>query len=101
MSQAFKIKTPFPGLCSSCANSTILQYRSGKAQVSCSWFGRITGPVDTCTEYRAANQPSVKEFESIGWIIDTSPRRIGFIRPGTADHKAALERKATPDPFDE
>jgi hypothetical protein len=74
-------------LCYSCKHATVVRGRSLQEEiVECAQIatarGQIRFPVTECSEYLHRNQPSIREMESIAWILrtDASRKRIGFVR---------------------
>ncbi len=77
-----------PGLCSSCRHSITVQFHSS-AYVYCTELSkRIPEPVEICSDFFQIDQIDKWQLEKIAWILDVSkPNQIGFIRPGTDEHK--------------
>ena len=76
-----------PPLCATCKYATVVRGRSLQEEiVECSQLatgrGRIRFPVTFCTEYLDRNHPSIREMESIAWVLrtDASRNHIGFVR---------------------
>jgi hypothetical protein len=49
--------------------------------------------VDECNEYRKRNTPSKYDMEKHAWLLKTDAKRttVGFVRPGTAEHRKLSE----------
>ena len=90
-----------PSLCLTCRYATIVKGLSQHdeivecAQLS-SGHGRIHFPVTYCTEHLDRNHPSIREMESIAWVLrtDSNRRHIGFVR---ARDLEPAERFVLPD----
>lgn len=91
MSQRFKIRETIPGVCTSCKSSQIMTTRAS-VRVFCNQLNQfIPEPLTHCNEFHDAAQPDKWDLSRIAWYIDTSKKQIGFIQPGTAEHKKIRE----------
>jgi len=74
-------------LCATCKYATVVRGRSLQEEiVECaqlsSGHGRIRFPVTYCTEHLDRNHPTIREMESIAWVLrtDSNRKQIGFVR---------------------
>ena len=86
--ELFKIKETLPGLCPRCRHSQIMKAVNGDIRVICNqeYKLNILAPIVECNQFFDANHTGKWEMEKIAWILDTSKRTIGFIKPGTEEH---------------
>ena len=77
-------------LCETCKWSQCMRDDSDLLRVYCSYAERMVGfPVVECSRYYDAAKPDISQYEKTAWIIVPKPdsSRIGFVRPGTAEHR--------------
>lgn len=88
---SIRIKHAWPDtLCATCKSSTMIETEAGGFRAYCHVLSReIRFRVKECNSYRLQHTDSLYEMKEIGWILDSSPRQIGFMRPGTASHREA------------
>ena len=78
--------------CATCRSATLVEGEDGEPRIYCHLLSKnIRFRVTDCGGYRLQHTQSLFEMKQIGWILDSSPRQIGFMRPGTAKHKEAKE----------
>jgi hypothetical protein len=73
-------------LCESCRLATVIRgARLGDEIVECAQLSyknqRISFPVTSCSSYLDRAKPTLRDMESIAWVLKTDPRRnqVGFI----------------------
>lgn len=76
-------------LCGSCDRATVTRYIGGLRIFCNAWEREMTSKVIECSKYRLKNAPDRYDLEKIAWILRTDPTRtkVGFVLPGTAEHK--------------
>lgn len=95
------IKVPRTGpttLCTSCARSVVIDNGTEARKIYCRALSdhwgpvQMEGPVYECSTYQNAKETSLYDMEKIAWIIEVSKSRpIGFLKPGTDEHRKALD----------
>lgn len=91
MSRQFYVKDKIPGLCSTCDNSTVIEFESGKILVRCAALeAKVSEPVHHCGSYFPANSTRSWKLEEVATLlIQNKTGSIGFLRPGTEEHAKA------------
>lgn len=75
-----------PSLCLSCRNATVVTHMRG-IHVECHNISHgqngMPQPVIECSSYDDKSHPSRRDFQQIGWVLNTSKSGevIGFVNP--------------------
>ena len=77
------------GLCTNCNSGIVMEGSSGRIRVHCTWMDKaVPEPLVRCSKYSNKNDIHVDYLESIATLlIQNKMGKIGFIRPGTEEHK--------------
>jgi hypothetical protein len=92
-----KIARTAKGLCDTCSSCVFIEGEGSQAIRHCEQVNRdIRFSVEACSGYNDRTATPLWEMKQTAWIIvpsETSPAKIGFVRPGTDEHKKALGRE--------
>lgn len=91
---SIRVKTyPPETLCTKCKNGITVEGVDNQTRIRC-WRldATINFPVVRCSHFVLRGTESRESLEKIAWILDTSPRQIGFIRPGSEKHREVTHR---------
>lgn len=78
-------------LCDTCRFATIMKFSNGQERVFCEVAAvnealEITGRVVECNGYRNKSEKTMREFNEIGWVLQTKGKQIlGFKPPEKKD----------------
>lgn len=94
------VKDRVRGLCGSCRNGSFVRNSRDATTFDCERFRHIPpGEIEHCTAYSDKAQMTEYQMKEIGWILTTDPvsKQIGFVRPGTKEHKDEVRKTSFPD----
>ena len=69
---------------------------NGEIVIRCQEIGgrdsRLRFAVHSCTEYESRNEPKLRDYESMAWLLrtDSLRKKVGFVAPGTKEHRKVL-----------
>lgn len=89
----FNVKHDSRTLCGSCESGvTTHDKHSGQMRVHCNAIGaRVRFPVSECSAYQARGSLSLWDMKQQATLIAIDGKKVGFIRPGTAEHKSIIQ----------
>jgi len=83
------------GLCARCRSGAFIRSERGRTRFECERFNHVPpGIIEECTGFSDKNVMTEYQMKEVAWIltIDPKSKKIGFMSPGSENHKNAMKR---------